>query len=217
MGIEQKKIAKGILLVLSAPLGVGKRTLCQALLDRHPEARLSISKTSRPRGPREVEGYDFYFVSEPEFKKQIDAGEFLEHVKIHGHYFGTPRTPIAEIRAAGRDVILDVDTAGARAVKKACPDALLIFISPTSVDALGARLKSLDSNRPDLLPERLAHAQEEISRASEYDYVVLSDDLVETAEDLSAILRAEHLRAARADGGVKELLKPPFLSSSPIR
>lgn len=215
MGTEKKVTPQGILLVLSAPLGVGKRTLCQALLDRHPDARLSVSKTTRPRGPREVEGYDFNFVSEPEFKKQINTGEFLEHVEIHGHYYGTPRTPIAENRAAGRDVILDVDTDGARAVKKVCPDALLIFVSPTSVDALGARLKSLDPNRPELIPERLAHAQEEISHATEYDYVILSDDLVETAENLSAILRAEHFRAARADIGIKELLKPPFLPSSP--
>jgi guanylate kinase len=209
MGTEKTPTLPGLLFVLSAPLGVGKRTLCQALLDRHPEARLSISKTTRPKGPREAEGYDFYFISEPEFKKQIDAGEFLEYVQIHGHAYGTPRTPIDENRAAGRDVILDVDTDGARKVKKACPDALLVFISPITVDALAARLKALDPHRPELIPERLAHAQDEISRATEYDYVVLRDDLVEAAEDLSAILRAEHLRAARTVGGIKKLLKQP--------
>lgn len=213
MGTDQKNISPGILLVLSAPLGVGKRTLCQALLDRHPEARLSISKTTRPRGPREVEGYDFNFISEAEFKKQIDAGEFLEHVQIQGHFYGTPRTPIAENRSAGRDVILDVDTNGARAVKKQCPDALMIFVSPASQESLVARLKSLDPSQPDLLPKRLAHAQKDIACAPEYDYVVLSDTLVDTAEDLSAILRAEHCRAARADSGIKELLQPAPLSS----
>lgn len=215
MGTEQSNRSPGILLVLSAPLGVGKRTLCQALLDRHPDARLSISKTTRPRGPREVEGYDFNFISEAEFKKQIDAGEFLEHVQIQGHFYGTPRTSIAENRAAGRDVILDVDTQGARAVKKQCPDALMIFVSPASQESLLARLKALDPSRPELLPERLANAQKEISHGSEYDYVVLSDTLVETADDLAAILRAEHRRAARAASGIQELLQPASRFSSP--
>ena len=212
MAIETP-LPTGILLVLSAPLGVGKRTLCQAVLDRQPEARLSVSKTTRPRGPREVEGYDFYFVSEPDFKKQVAAGEFLEYVEIHGHFYGTPRTAILENLKAGRDVLLDVDTEGARAVKKACPDALLVFVCPSSLEALGARLKSLDPSRAEMSPQRLARARDEIARASEYDYVVLSDNLVETAEELSAILRAEHHRAARAEAGIKNLLGPsPTLS-----
>lgn len=217
MVVEKKSIPSGVLLVLSAPLGVGKRTLCQAILDRHPEARLSISKTSRPRGPREVEGYDYYFIQEPDFKTQMEAGEFLEFVQIHGHYYGTPRTAIEENRAAGRDVILDVDTEGARRVKKGYPDALLIFVSPASLETLEARLKSLDPSRPETWPARLAHAREDISRAMEYDYVILSDNLVETAEELSAILRAEHRRAARVDAGIKELLKPSVPLHSPIR
>ena len=198
----------GVLLVLSAPLGVGKRTLCQALLDRHPEARLSVSKTTRPRGPREVEGYDFYFVSEPDFKKQAAAGEFLEHVEIHGHYYGTPRPVLMENLAAGRDVLLNVDTGGARAVKKACPEAVRVFVCPSSLEALGARLKALDPGHAEMLPQRLARARDEIACASEYDYVVLGDNLVETAEELSAILRAEHRRAARAAAGIKNLLQP---------
>lgn len=196
----------GLLLVLSAPLGMGKRTLCQALLDRHPEARLSVSKTTRPRGPREVEGYDFIFVSESEFKKQVEAGEFLEHVQIGDHFYGTPRTAIADNRKAGRDVILDVDTDGAQSVKKICPDAVLIFIAPSSSEALTARLKSLDPGRPDLWPGRLAHAREDLARSTEYDYVVLSDSLVETAENLSAILRAEHLRVGRTASDVQRIL-----------
>ncbi len=213
MAMASNAVSPGILLVLSAPLGVGKRTLCQALLDRHPDARLSISKTTRPRGSREVEGYDFNFISEAEFKKQIEAGEFLEHVQIQGHFYGTPRTPIAENRLAGRDVILDVDTHGARAVKKQCPDALMIFVSPASPESLLARLKSLDPSQPELWPTRMAHAQKDISCALEYDYVILNDTLVDTAEDLSAILRAEHRRAARAEFGIKDLLRsaPPPL------
>ncbi|MBK8575820.1 MAG: guanylate kinase [Elusimicrobia bacterium] len=207
MGKEKETVAPGILLVLSAPLGVGKRTLCQALLDRHPDARLSISKTTRPRGPREVEGYDFYFVSEPEFKQQIAAGEFLEYVQIDGHFYGTPRPAISENLAAGRDVILDVDTEGSRAVKTACPESLLVFVSPASSDTLEARLKSLDSGRPEELPRRLAHAREEIAHAAEYDFVVLSDTLVETAEEISAILRAEHCRAARVAARINGLLR----------
>lgn len=204
---ENTSIPSGILLVLSAPLGVGKRTLCQALLDRHPEARLSISMTTRPRGPREVEGYDFYFVDESEFKKQIAEGKFLEHVQINGHFYGTPRPAIVENITAGRDVVLDVDTDGARVVKKAFPEALRVFISPASSESLEARLKALDPGSPEEWPQRLIRAREEIAHAGEYDYVVLSDTLVETAEEISAILRAEHRRAARAVRGIEGLLR----------
>lgn len=104
-------------------------------------------------------------------------------------------------------MILDVDTEGARAVKKAFPDALLVFVSPVSAESLEARLKALDPGRPDEWPHRLAHAREEIARASEYDYVVLSDTLVESAEELSAILRSEHRRAPRAAPGIEGLLR----------
>ncbi len=215
MAVPKESVPPGLLVVLSAPLGVGKRTLCQALLDRRPEARLSISKTTRPRGPREVEGYDFNFISEAAFKTQIEAGEFLEYVRIADHFYGTPRTPIAENRSAGRDVILNVDTDGARAVKKACPEALMIFVSSARWESLSDRLKTLEAHRPEIWPERLDHAREDISRAGEYDYVILSDSLVDTAEDLAAILRAEHRRAARADSGIKELLRSASLSSPP--
>jgi guanylate kinase len=191
-------------LVLSAPLGVGKRTLCQALLDRHPDARLSISKTTRPRGPREVEGYDFYFISEPEFKKQIEAGEFLEHVQIHGHAYGTPRTPIAENRSGGPGRDFGCGHRRARVnVKKAVPTPFS-FLFPRHSGRLGRATESVGSPAAGICSRPIGHAREEIARATEYDYVVLSDTLVETAEDLSAILRAEHLRAARVRWGIKK-------------
>ncbi|MBL8024419.1 MAG: guanylate kinase [Elusimicrobia bacterium] len=199
----------GILLVLSAPLGVGKRTLCQAFLDRQPNARLSVSQTTRPRGPREVDGYDFSFVTEPMFQKEVAAGEFLEHVKIHDHFFGTPRTPIFENLAAGRDVLLDVNTQGARDVKKAVPEAVLVFVCPPTLEALVARLDALDPNRPDILPTRLARARQDIGSAMEYDYVILNDNLVETAEELSAILHVEHRRATRRQKEIRKLVESP--------
>lgn len=199
----------GILLVLSAPLGVGKRTLCQAVLDRQPNARLSVSRTTRPRGAREVEGYDFSFVSESEFKKQVEAGEFLEHVQIHGQSFGTPRTPIFENLEAGRDVLLDVNSQGARDVKKSVPAAVLVFVCPPTLEALVARLISLDPSRPDLLSARLASARKDIASAAEYDYVIVNDNLVETADELSAILLVERRRSARVQAEIQKLIDSP--------
>lgn len=199
----------GILLALSAPRGLGKITLCQALLDREPEARLSVSCTTRPRHPREIEGFDFYFVSDQEFKREVESGEFLEWVEIQGHFFGTPRTPLLENLAAGRDVILNVDTRGAQTVKKEFPETVLVFVSPATVESLVTRLKSLDSTRPENLPDRLSRAREDLALAPRYDYVILSDGLAEAADELSAILLAERLRAKRSESEIAVLIQTP--------
>ncbi|MBL0058933.1 MAG: guanylate kinase [Elusimicrobia bacterium] len=199
----------GILLALSAPRGLGKVTLCQALLDREPEARLSVSCTTRPRHAREIEGFDFYFVSDQEFKRQAESGGFLEWVEIKGLFYGTPRTPLLENLAAGRDVILNVDTQGAQTVKKEFPDTVLVFVSPPTVESLVIRLKSLDSTHPENLPDRLSRAREDLAMAPRYDYVVLSDGLAEAADELSAILRAERRRARWSESEITQLIQTP--------
>lgn len=196
----------GALLVLSAPLGVGKRTLCQALIDRNPDLRLSISKTTRPPAAREVHGHDFYFVTEDEFNRDAQAGEFLEYVRIHQQGYGTPWEPIREHLAAGRDVLLDVDTRGALEIKRKRPEAVLVFVCPTNMEIVAARLMSFDPHREDLFSARLARAKEEIGRAAQFDYVVLNDSLVETADEVSAILVSQGRRAARMAGALQRML-----------
>lgn len=196
----------GVLMVLSAPLGVGKRTLCQALIDRNPDLRLSISKTTRPPAPREVHGYDYYFVTDDEFNRQAQAGDYLEYVRIHNHGYATPWEPIRDHLAAGRDVLLDVDTRGALEVKRKRPEAVMVFVCPTNMEIVAARLMSFDPHREDLFSARLARAKEEISRAAQFDYVVLNDSLVETADDISAILLAERRRSTRTTGPLQKLI-----------
>jgi guanylate kinase len=202
----------GVLMVLSAPLGVGKRTLCQALIDRNPDLRLSISKTTRPPAPREVHGYDYYFVTDEEFNRQVETGDFLEYVRIHNHGYATPWEPIRVHLAAGRDVLLDVDTRGALEIKRKRPEAVLVFVCPTNMEIVAARLMSFDPHREDLFSARLARAKEEISRAAQFDYVVLNDSLVETADELSAVLLAERRRSARTAGSLQKLMTsvPPL-------
>ena len=195
----------GVLMVLSAPLGVGKRTLCQALIDRNPDLRLSISKTTRPPAPREVHGHDYYFVTNEEFNRQVETGDFLEYVRIHNHGYGTPWEPTRVHLAAGRDVLLDVDTRGALEIKRKRPEAVLVFVCPTNMEIVAARLRSFDPHREDLFSSRLERAKEEIARAAQFDYVVLNDSLVETADDVSSILLAERRRSNRTIEALQKL------------
>ena len=195
----------GVLMVLSAPLGVGKRTLCQALIDRNPDLRLSISKTTRPPAPREVHGHDYYFVTDEEFNRQVETGDFLEYVRIHNHGYGTPWEPTRVHLAAGRDVLLDVDTRGALEIKRKRPEAVLVFVCPTNMEIVAARLRSFDPHREDLFSSRLERAKEEIARAAQFDYVVLNDSLVETADDVSSILLAERRRSNRTIEALQKL------------
>ena len=170
---------------------------------------MSVSCTTRPRHAREIEGFDFYFVSDQEFKRQAESGGFLEWVEIKGLFYGTPRTPLLENLAAGRDVILNVDTQGAQTVKKEFPDTVLVFVSPPPVESLVIRLKSLDSTHPENLPDRLSRAREDLAMAPRYDYVVLSDGLAEAADELSAILRAERRRARWSESEITQLIQTP--------
>lgn len=204
----------GILMVISAPLGVGKTTLCQALLDRHPEAQLGVSCTSRPPRPREVDGHDFFFISAEEFRRRARAGEFLEWVNIGGHLFGTPKKPALDHLYAGRDVILNLDVRGAASVKEAYPEAVSVFVCPPTWSALADRLAKQGTgwdNGP--VAEHLNAARRDAKAADKSDYFVVNDELVNAAEDLSAILRAERRRAGNARGDLARFLKSPFPSA----
>jgi guanylate kinase len=199
---------RGVLVVLSAPLGLGKATLCQAVLDREPNVRLSISCTTRPPREREAEGYDYFFISQEEFEKRVEAQGFLEWVRIGGHYFGTPREQTLKELNEGRDVLLNVDTRGAQAVKQAYPEAVSVFVCPSTIEALTERLRSHGVDSVESLAGRLKTSRVEIAQAAAYDYVLIGENLVGRADDLSAILRAERLRALRADSHIQHLTHP---------
>jgi guanylate kinase len=195
---------KGVLLVVTAPLGVGKQTLCHAVLDRQPGVRLSVSCTTRAPLLREIHGFDYLFLSEADFKKKIQDDAFIEYVQLGGKYYGTLRAPVVDDMSAGHDVILNVDTQGAQAIKFAFHEAITVFVSPATVNGLESRF--LGQTGQTLDPARLKRAQSELASAKNYDFVILNDNLLQAAEDISSILRAERRRPARSLDVLSQLL-----------
>lgn len=196
-------------MVITAPLGVGKQTLCHAVLDRQPGVRLSVSCTTRAPMLREIHGFDYMFLSEADFKKKIENDAFIEWVQINGKYYGTLRGPVVEDLNAGHDVILNVDTQGAQAIKFAFHEAITVFVSPSTVEGLRSRF--LGQMGQDLDAARLKRAQTELTSAKTYDYVILNDNLLQAADDISSILRAERKRPGRSLDVLSQLLNTPLV------
>ncbi|MBK8575754.1 MAG: guanylate kinase [Elusimicrobia bacterium] len=190
-------MSSGIVLVLSAPSGAGKSTLCQALADRRADIRLSVSCTTRPPRPMEVEGKDYFFVSEKEFEAKRKNGDLLEWAQVHGHLYGIPKGPIDAHRAQGMNVVMNIDTQGAQSVRKVFPDSVLVFVSPPSWEALETRLRGRKQDDEATIQRRLANARAEMDQAPHYDYLVVNNTIETAVDDLLAILRAEHRRITR--------------------
>jgi guanylate kinase len=189
--------ASGVLFVVAAPSGGGKSSMVNALLEREPGIRLSVSYTTRPPRPGEQEGVHYHFVDVARFKALAERGEFLEHALVHGNWYATSATWLKEQVSAGQDVLLEIDWQGARQVRKLVPDSVHIFILPPSLDALAERLKKRGQDAPEVIAERLKAAQDEIRHAEEFDYVIMNQDFARAVDDLSAIVRAARLTAAR--------------------
>jgi guanylate kinase len=189
-------MGKGTLLVLAGPSGVGKGTIGKALLARDPHLTWSVSATTRAPRPGEQDGVDYRFLSEDEFVARRDAGEFLEWFDVFGQLKGTPRAPVEEHLAAGRDVLLEVDVQGAMAVRAQIPDALLVFVRAPSREVQRERLAGRDSDDDEQLARRMAQAEEEEAQAEHFDAVVVNDDLDATVNEVAAILSARR-RGAR--------------------
>lgn len=192
---------RGLLLVLSSPSGAGKTSLARGLLDADPSIRLSVSVTTRAPRPGEVDGRDYYFVSKERFFEMRDAGQLLEWATVFGNYYGTPRAPIEEALAAGRDVLFDIDWQGTQQLaERMSGDLVRVFILPPSAEALEQRLKSRAQDPPEVVAKRMAEASNEISHWAEYDYVIVNVDLEESLRGLKSILAAARLRRERAPG-----------------
>jgi len=187
----------GILFIVSSPSGGGKTSLVKALLEAEPEVRLSISHTTRPARPGEVNGRDYHFVAAAEFQRRLEAGEFLESAVIYGNQYGTSQNWIERERAGGRDVLLEIDWQGAQQVRRLMKDVVSLFILPPSMEVLASRLKGRGQDNADVVARRLDAAREEMSHASEYDYVIINEDFSRAVLDLRSIVRAERLKLAR--------------------
>jgi guanylate kinase len=192
---------RGILIVVSAPSGGGKTTLVRSALAADADLTLSVSCTTRPSRVGEKDGQDYHFVSAEEFARRRAAGEFAEWAEVFDHSYATPRAPLDEAIARGREVLLDVDIQGARAIKASYPDdAVGVFVVPPSFDALAARLRARGTDSDPQIKRRLERARLEVEAARElgvYDYLIVNDDRDRAAAELRAIVAAERCRLSR--------------------
>jgi guanylate kinase len=186
----------GTLYIVTAPSGAGKTTLVHAVLEREPGLALSVSYTTRPPRPGEVDGRDYRFVGKEEFLRLRDGGELLEWAEVHGNYYGTSRTWIETQLQQDRDVLLEIDWQGARQVRRMFPHAVSIFILPPSLEALEARLRGRGTDSEATIARRLAAAREEMRHVEEFDYVIINDRLERAIDELTAVVRAARLRLA---------------------
>nr|WP_246157257.1 guanylate kinase [Sneathiella litorea] len=189
------------MLVLSSPSGAGKTTISRALLKEDDNLVMSVSATTRPRRPGEQDGKDYYFVEPVDFNLMINRDELLEHAKVFNHYYGTPRGPVEDALSEGQDILFDIDWQGTQQLAhKARTDLVSVFILPPSTEALEKRLKTRALDSAEVIDQRMSKAAEEISHWSEYDYVVINDDLDRCLAEVKAILTAERVRRTRRTG-----------------
>ncbi len=183
-----------LLLVISGPSGVGKGTICRELQKLDHTIYLSVSVTTRPPREGEKEGKDYYFVSEDRFRELMEQGELLEWARVYDYFYGTPRTAVNKARAAGRDVLLEIDVQGGLKVRENCPDSILLFVLPPSLEDLSIRLKRRGTESSDSIDSRLRWAESELPYYKQYDYVVVNDTVAEAVAKVSAIRIAEKCR-----------------------
>ena len=189
-----KKNARGLLIVVSAASGAGKSTLCRRLLACRRDLNFSVSVTTRSPRPREVDGRDYFFVSEAAFDAMRRRRELLEWAKVHGQWYGTPRGSIEKTLRAGGNVLLDIDVQGAMQVKKRFPEAILVFITTPTFEDLERRLRGRRSEGEAQIRRRLADARRELKYLPRYDYHVVNDRIPDACKRLNAILTAEAMR-----------------------
>ena len=186
---------KGLLIVISGASGTGKGTVCKELLARETDIAYSVSATSRAPREGEQDGREYYFRTREEFEQMIAAGAFLEYADVYGNYYGTPLAPIEERRAAGEDILLEIDTQGALNVMERCPDGTFVFLLPPSLEELRRRITGRGTESEESLARRLAAARDEIRLGKRYRYAVLNDTVEAATDRIQTILAAERLRA----------------------
>ena len=192
---------RGLMLVLSSPSGAGKSTIARNLLESDPALELSVSVTTRPRRPSEIDGVHYHFVSQRDFDRLRDTDALLEWAEVHGNCYGTPREAAEQAMSEGRDMLFDIDWQGAnQLVEKMPTDIVSIFILPPSMEELKSRLQRRAEDSAETIEKRLANAREEIGHWQEYDYVVVNDDLDRAYGAVRAIVTAERLRRNRRPG-----------------
>lgn len=192
---------RGLMLVLSSPSGAGKSTIARALLERDPDIAMSVSATTRAPRPGEVDGKDYHFVTVEKFQTMVAAGQFLEHAKVFDNYYGTPKGPVEDALASGRDVLFDIDWQGTQQLgQSARADLVTVFILPPSLEELERRLNTRAQDSAEVVAKRMAKAGDEMSHWFEYDYIVLNTEIERSIANVQAVLASERLKRDRQVG-----------------
>jgi guanylate kinase len=185
---------KGLIIVISAPSGAGKTTLCRLVSKTLPKIKYSISCTTRPKREGEKNKHDYYFLSKEEFVRTIKAGGFAEWALVHGNYYGTPKKALNSLLSNGFDVIMDIDVQGGLKIKKAYADAVLIFVMAPSLKELEDRLNGRNKDDKAVIAKRMRNASEELKQLPRYDYLVINKELKTAQEEIEEIIKSEHKR-----------------------
>lgn len=183
---------EGKLFVISGPSGTGKGTICDRIIKENDDVALSISMTTRKPREGEIDGVNYYFVTDEEFEQAIAEDGFLEYARVYEHSYGTPKKAVLSRLSEGTDVILEIDTQGAMNIKRKYPEGVFIFIKPPSMHELRKRIEGRGKDDPDIIELRLGEAEKEMQLADEYDYCVVNDDLDEAVEKVKKIMADEH-------------------------
>ena len=198
----------GLLYVVTAPSGAGKTSLINALLAEDRALTLSVSYTTRPPRPGEQNGREYHFVDLPRFEAMLERGEFLESAEVHGHRYGTSQKVIDEVRARGRDLVLEIDWQGAEQLRRLYPESIGIFILPPSMAELERRLRARAQDSDEAIRRRLRNAAAEMSHAIEFKYAIINNNFDDARQDLRAVVRAERLATGRQLERHPEVFKP---------
>lgn len=189
-------MSKGLLFVVSGPSGAGKGTICKKLIEKI-DIDLSVSMTTRKPRPGEIDGKNYYFVTEEEFKETINKDGFLEYAMVYGNYYGTPRAAVMKKLKEDRDVVLEIDIQGALKIRETYPKGIFIFILPPSMTELRKRITGRGSESEDDINLRLGETLKEVSYIDKYDYCVINGEINEAVNRVAAIIKAEHSRVSK--------------------
>ena len=200
-------MSKGLFIVVSAPSGAGKSSICQGLMRAFPEIKFSVSYTSRSPRPNEIDGKDYYFISRDDFRKRIKKGEFIEWVENYGQLYGSSRTVMEASIREGNDLLLDIEPRGARKVKREFKGGIYVFVLPPSRSDLLKRLEKRGHENKDAIRKRYKQAESELQEISWYDYVIFNQDLDKAINQLIAIYTAEKCKRKRLTKEIKEFRK----------
>ena len=189
---------RGLLIVLSSPSGAGKTTISRMLLDADREIAMSVSATTRPKRPGEVEGRDYYFVDDAEFDRMVAASEFVEWANVFGYRYGTPKAPVKQALREGHDILFDIDWQGARQLEPDFGEHLVtIFLLPPSMAELERRLRARGTDSDEVIADRMRRASDEISHWAEYEYVLVNEDMDDCLTQVRAVVTAERSKRIR--------------------